>query len=1172
VWFPGVDAALVGLVLVFAFATASFVARNSDLFLHLAAGKRLLAGQYTPGSDPFSYSAADRPWVNHSWLLDAVAYLLYGGSGIVLVVVKAITVTVAFGLLIAIRRPPFALWPWAGVACVAVLASAPQFTLRPTVVSILFLSVTMYLLFRVPHKSLSGGEPPVGSPRPTPWQFPGAIGITFWLWANCDEWFFIGPLALALLVLGDLIQAKVLKVPNEQPAAENDPEPLGRLPDTATLAKALGIGVLACMLNPHHVRVWQLPFELVGATGASVDPRFRELLYAPTDSSYFSNPELGYNLNGLAYVVLFLGGALALGFGPGRIRVAHIALWIGFAILSLFFSATAIPFLAVVAVPLIASQLNAVGARVELKSWGDPRSRLLWLGSSAGRIVSVLVVCLLCVIAYPGWAQPDPNTPPYARRVAWGVEPEPATVQAAEQFKAWRASGRLPTDARGFVTGIDLANYLAWFAPEEKVFINGRLAHHTRELPDFITVRRALGLFEVKDETSRTADANPVLKKAGAEFIALHAGSLEPLELQRRVITTVNGLYREPAEWSPWYLDGRTTVFGWRPPGEPAGPRFARLRVDPVVLAFGPGVEPAPDPADLPMPLVPLGWEEPFVRPPRPAPIGAAQARAWLRFRPAPRDRQILRELVYGEIAPKAFFAVPTLTGRYSAHNLLVEVAARTGSLRFPSAEETDPMARIDAADLRALPFLTVRAARRAIFEAPDHPDAYYALALAMDDPLLPLSESDRTLTKVTALRQCLERLPKPDRYRRGQFATPASQVAFLLAATYAGRPIFRRDPESQRLVRDPKTGQEIITGFYGLPVNVPPIGQMIGQAVLEDKEGNSQRVPYSPNMPPNVPLFFLPLDAAYDAAGLALRYLPADTVGETADETKRRTEQYELLRKHLQDAMVRANELLGQQRVGIADLPRLVIATLASGRADEALKILSEADLEKEFKGEAPLAAARRVSLELALGRLEEANASLAILAKPESVAALEKAKLTELVQLLRYQKTIYAGEYKAAGELWNAIAGRGVGEAAKMPPLGPTVPKSMILQAIAALWRKPTEQEAEKVLAGLLAEVRPLTALPRSLTTELWLPEWHAIAGLMRAGIAEQMQREANYFTRRGILSLFEGDIPAAKRWFQQARREPPPGWGLPAEFPGTALLHLRLIEMAEKRAAAP
>src|SRR4029079_11594037 len=130
---------------------------------------------------------ADRAWVNHSLLFDTGAYLLYGDRGVVLVVVKALAVAGAFGVLIVIRRTGYSLWPWAAVAAAAVIAAAPRMTLSPIVGSVLLLAVTMFLLFRMEHRAGS-------------WRFPVAIGITFWLWANVDAWFFVGPLALALVL------------------------------------------------------------------------------------------------------------------------------------------------------------------------------------------------------------------------------------------------------------------------------------------------------------------------------------------------------------------------------------------------------------------------------------------------------------------------------------------------------------------------------------------------------------------------------------------------------------------------------------------------------------------------------------------------------------------------------------------------------------------------------------------------------------------------------------------------------------------------------------------------------------------------------------------------------------------------------------------------------------
>ena len=242
--------------------------------------------------------------------------------------------------------------------------------------------------------------------RPNSWRFPIAIGVTFWLWAMVDDWFFIGPLTLGLVLIGELVQ-RTMAGPT---ASEGEDQPLGSVPDVPTLAKALAIGIMACMLNPHHVRVWELPFELVGAEGVQVDVRLRHLLISPLDAEYRESTQLGrmmgYNLNGLAYVVLFVGGGLVLGLGAGRLRLRHLALWVGFALLSLASDFRDPVFRGCVAIPVIASQLNAISARIHLKSWGDPKTRFVLVGSASGRVIALVAAAVVCVLAWPGWVHP----------------------------------------------------------------------------------------------------------------------------------------------------------------------------------------------------------------------------------------------------------------------------------------------------------------------------------------------------------------------------------------------------------------------------------------------------------------------------------------------------------------------------------------------------------------------------------------------------------------------------------------------------------------------------------------------------------------------------------------------------------------------------------------------
>src|SRR5262245_37294873 len=119
------------LVIAFAFLAASFAARNSDVWLHLATGRLLAQGRYDFGVDPFAYTTDGVYWANHAWLFDLLFYICYqlvGGVG--LVVLKAAGVAVLAGILLHLARPrppregPF--WISAGCVLLAILAMSPR--------------------------------------------------------------------------------------------------------------------------------------------------------------------------------------------------------------------------------------------------------------------------------------------------------------------------------------------------------------------------------------------------------------------------------------------------------------------------------------------------------------------------------------------------------------------------------------------------------------------------------------------------------------------------------------------------------------------------------------------------------------------------------------------------------------------------------------------------------------------------------------------------------------------------------------------------------------------------------------------------------------------------------------------------------------------------------------
>ena len=62
-----------------------------DLWWHLKAGDQILKSARVPHSDPFSFTAADRPWTYHSWLSGVILYLVHSlGGGPGLIVLRAL--------------------------------------------------------------------------------------------------------------------------------------------------------------------------------------------------------------------------------------------------------------------------------------------------------------------------------------------------------------------------------------------------------------------------------------------------------------------------------------------------------------------------------------------------------------------------------------------------------------------------------------------------------------------------------------------------------------------------------------------------------------------------------------------------------------------------------------------------------------------------------------------------------------------------------------------------------------------------------------------------------------------------------------------------------------------------------------------------------------------------
>jgi hypothetical protein len=416
----------VPLVLLFAFLLASFPARNTDLWAHLAAGRDLAGGAFP--------SAA-----GNTWLYDLTSYLLYqalGGPGLVLG--KAVLVVGIALVLLRLSRAGPGWWVPAFCTGLALLAMSTRLLLQPATVSYLFLALTLWFLW-------SAEEGPKTALPPWP------LILLFVVWANTDTWFVLGLAVVALAYLGQALDGTA-------------PE-AGRLRGLLLRAFSLAILAAVCLLNPAHVHAFTLPHELAWlAPAAASVPR----LTSPFQPAYFT-PGLGLSPAGLAYFPLLGLGLLSFFLNPpwvrGQGRWQWFLPWLGLALLGAL-EARAVPFFAVVGGPALAANLQAFFAR---RPEADRAP-----GFAVQALAGVLgLAFLLC--AWPGWLQAPPHEPRRCTVIVPASLKEGAVVVAR-----WHQEGKLGPDSHGLHLSPDSAEAFAWFCPQDKAVLDRPLVSALR--------------------------------------------------------------------------------------------------------------------------------------------------------------------------------------------------------------------------------------------------------------------------------------------------------------------------------------------------------------------------------------------------------------------------------------------------------------------------------------------------------------------------------------------------------------------------------------------------------------------------------------------------------------------------------------------------------------------
>ena len=97
--------------------------------------------------DVFAWPTAGRPWLDQNWGAQVLLYAIWRVGGFPLVAVASALCTVAaWGLVAAACRRTASLRLIAGAVLAGYLASAPAFSARPQMFSVLLFAVELHLL------------------------------------------------------------------------------------------------------------------------------------------------------------------------------------------------------------------------------------------------------------------------------------------------------------------------------------------------------------------------------------------------------------------------------------------------------------------------------------------------------------------------------------------------------------------------------------------------------------------------------------------------------------------------------------------------------------------------------------------------------------------------------------------------------------------------------------------------------------------------------------------------------------------------------------------------------------------------------------------------------------------------------------------------------------------
>ncbi|MBF0522411.1 MAG: tetratricopeptide repeat protein [Candidatus Omnitrophica bacterium] len=334
---------------------ANLEVKDLDLWLHLAMGKFITLHHFVPDFDVLSCTITGKPWINHEWLFQVLAYNIYkdlGADGLLRMQIVLVSLTMFFLLLIGYNKNRLLLTNF--FLIIVFMVYQYRFTLRPDLFSLLFFAVYIFILALHIDKKWS-------------------LGVLFFvqvLWTNMHGFFFFGPLFVLIGIFSEWMKRHV-PLPYEWDSA-------GRLTDEeyGRLKKILIIVIFACFFNPSVVEGALYPLRVFFSLSGENKIFFQyiqELQRPVTMATLWDSGQMGY-----FKLSIFLS-FLTFIFNRRNIDISALLLWIIFLAFSLI-AIRNIPFFAFTAYLVsITNLLNINASQVVPLRFSDEKFKYITL-------------------------------------------------------------------------------------------------------------------------------------------------------------------------------------------------------------------------------------------------------------------------------------------------------------------------------------------------------------------------------------------------------------------------------------------------------------------------------------------------------------------------------------------------------------------------------------------------------------------------------------------------------------------------------------------------------------------------------------------------------------------------------------------------------------------------